>query len=163
MNKTTRRLALAAALAMAAAATAIIYTTASTSAATPQQPPPTAEQIYTKLQTAGLPIDGLIIYDATTDPNHLLGRPNGYTSKAAFTDNRITSKNTSPGNVDLGGTIEVYPTHEDAQARADYIAKIEKAMPMLGTEYDYINGSTLIRVSSTLTPEQAAAYNTAAH
>ena len=31
-----------------------------------------------------------LVFTAENDPNHLLGRPNGYTSKASFTDSRIT-------------------------------------------------------------------------
>lgn len=33
---------------------------------------------------------------------------------------------------------------------------------MLGTEYDYVVGDALIRVSEVLTPAQAQAYDTAA-
>jgi hypothetical protein len=32
---------------------------------------------------------------------------------------------------------------------------------MLGTEYDYVSGSVLLRLSQVLTPDQAAAYKKA--
>ena len=46
---------------------------------------------------------------ASTDPNHLLGRQNGYTSKINWGPD---------GNT---GTIEVFPDQADAIARQDYI------------------------------------------
>ena len=36
-----------------------------------------------------------------------------------------------------------------------------KASPMLGTEYSYVDGSVLLRVSQALTPGQAGEYETA--
>ncbi len=42
-----------------------------------------------------------------------------------------------------------------------YIQSTEKALPMLGTEYDYVVGPFLVRVSSQLTPSQADAYHKA--
>ena len=47
------------------------------------------------------------------------------------------------------------------RARAAYIESIEKALPMLGTEYDYLNGPVLLRVSQDLTPTQAKGYQRA--
>ena len=35
--------------------------------------PPTAETVYAILPSSGLSVTGLVSYDATTDPNHLLG------------------------------------------------------------------------------------------
>ncbi|MFD9415119.1 hypothetical protein ACFWC9_10405 [Streptomyces goshikiensis] len=101
---------------------------------------------------------------AESDPNHLLGRPGQYTSKITFSDSRIKAADTEglePGDVALGGAVEVFANPADAQARAAYIQTVTKGMPAL-TEYDYVHGSTLIRVSHYLTPGQAGEYETAA-
>ncbi|MFE2142173.1 hypothetical protein ACFXA3_10540 [Streptomyces sp. NPDC059456] len=101
---------------------------------------------------------------AENDPNHFLGRPHQYSSKVTFTDGRIPADQTEghqPGDVELGGSIEVFPNAADAQARHDYIQTVTKGMPAL-TEYDYLHGQTLVRVSRLLTPAQAADYEKAA-
>lgn len=54
--------------------------------------PPTADQIMQQLG-AKVPSAKLgIVYAAEIDPNHLLGRPNGYSSKVSFTDSRADKK-----------------------------------------------------------------------
>ncbi|MGW3120951.1 hypothetical protein ACWDBW_28025 [Streptomyces sp. NPDC001107] len=101
---------------------------------------------------------------AENDPNHLLGRPNQYTSKVTFTDTRIKAADvtgTEKGDVERGGAIEVFGSPTDAAARAKYIQAVTKSMPAL-TEYDYVHDTVLIRVSHYLTPAQAASYKTAA-
>ncbi|MFK0045490.1 hypothetical protein ACIQU4_15455 [Streptomyces sp. NPDC090741] len=101
---------------------------------------------------------------AENEPNHMLGRPHGYTSKITFTDARIPAEQTEghePDDLELGGSIETFPTAPEAKARADYIQTTSKAMPALA-EYDYVHGTTLIRVSRLLTPAQAADYEKAA-
>jgi hypothetical protein len=106
-----------------------------------------------------------ISYSASTDPNHLLGRPNGYTSKAAFTDSRINPSevtgDTTPGAVGFGGSVEVFPDASSAQDRGRYLETINKASPIFGSEYDYAAGPVLLRVSGILTPDQAAPYQSA--
>ncbi|KOU14512.1 hypothetical protein ADK52_36765 [Streptomyces sp. WM6372] len=101
---------------------------------------------------------------AENDPNHFLGRPHQYTSKITFTDGRIPADQTEgnkPGDVELGGSIEMFPDAADAKARHDYIQTVTKGIPTL-TEYDYLHGTTLVRVSRLLTPAQAADYEKAA-
>lgn len=123
-----------------------------------------AAGVVARLKTAGLPVGAVIVYTAATDPNHLLGRPGGYLSKAGFADTRINpkdAKDDSPGAVDLGGDIEVFADAAGANARADYIRKAMAAMPMLGTQYEYVSGPVLLRLSQVLTPDQAAAYKKA--
>jgi len=102
-----------------------------------------------------------VIYDAQTDPNSQLGRPGQYTSKGAFTDSRIDVNKVidkKKGSVELGGSVEVYPTADGARRRAEYIQNILKGAPMLGAEYDYLAGGVLLRLSGRLTPTQASAY-----
>jgi hypothetical protein len=101
---------------------------------------------------------------AANDPNHLLGRPNQYTSKTTFTDSRIKAADvsgTKQGDVERGGAIEVFGSPGDAQARAKYIQAVTKSLPALA-EYDYVHGTVLVRVSHYLTPAQAAGYENAA-
>ncbi|MFF4911265.1 hypothetical protein ACFY2T_41100 [Streptomyces sp. NPDC001260] len=102
---------------------------------------------------------------AANDPNHLLGRPSQYTSKVTFTDTRIKASevtDSSKGSVDLGGAIEVFASPADATARAKYIETVTKSVSAL-TEYDYVHGTVLVRVSHYLTPSQAAEYKTVAN
>ncbi|WP_439947186.1 hypothetical protein [Streptomyces sp. BBFR109] len=101
---------------------------------------------------------------AENDPNHLLGRPNQYTSKITFDDTRIAADDvsgTEKGDVERGGAIEVFGSPADAGARATYIQAVTKSMPALA-EYDFVHGTVVVRVSHYLTPKQAAAYKTAA-
>ncbi|MEU2913816.1 hypothetical protein ACFYM3_12010 [Streptomyces massasporeus] len=100
------------------------------------------------------------VYDEANDPNHLLGRPGGYTSKAAFSDSRVSSADVEgldKDAIERGGSVEVFKTEEEAKARAKYIETIAKSMPS-ATEYHYIVGGILIRVSNLLTPTQAKDY-----
>lgn len=139
------------------AAAPAVHTTASPVAAD-------ASGVIARLKAAGLPIGAVIVYTAETDPNHLLGRPGGYLSKAGFADTRIDPKearDNSRGAVDLGGDIEVFADAAGANARADYIRKAMAAMPMLGTQYEYVSGPVLLRLSQVLTPDQAAVYKKA--
>jgi hypothetical protein len=99
------------------------------------------------------------VYTADSDPNKLLGRPGGYTSKADFTDDR--AKPDLDDEVQKGGSVEVYEDPADAKERADFIASTLKKMKIFGTEYHYLNGGILLRVSGELTPDEAAAYETA--
>lgn len=120
---------------------------------------PDAAAVVERLQAAGLPIGEVIVYTAETDPNDLLGRPNGYLSKAAFTDTRITdTAGVAEGDVALGGGVEVFADEADAQQRMDYIQSVLDEMGMLGTEYDFVAGPVLLRLSQELTPEQAEEY-----
>jgi hypothetical protein len=82
--------------------------------------PPTAESVYAYLVAKGLPMTGLIAYNASTDPNHLLGRPTGYLSKCAWQDTRIdqSDQSSDPGGVEWGGSLEVFGTAGQATERA---------------------------------------------
>lgn len=101
-----------------------------------------------------LPVTSITILTAATDPNHLLGRPGEYTSKARFRDSRIPAAPDVTG----GGEIEVFATSAQAVRRARYIQQVVQAAPILGAEYDYVAGPVLLRVSGKLTPSQAAGY-----
>jgi hypothetical protein len=126
-------------------------------------PKVTAEQVVTQI-TQHVPTakPGLVV-TAENDPNHLLGRPGGYMSKVAFTDSRVPADQVvggTPGDVEYGGSVEVFGTEKAAQQRKDYIQGFGTAMPILA-EYDYVSGPALLRVSRVLTPAQAGEYQKA--
>jgi hypothetical protein len=103
-----------------------------------------------------------VVVTAANDSNHLLGRPDEYTSEVYFTDSRIPATDTQfdkPGDVDLGGAIEVFPDSALAATRVKYIQALG-AVPMFA-EYDYQAGDIVLRVSHYLTPTQAAGYQKA--
>jgi hypothetical protein len=54
--------------------------------------------------------------------------------------------------------VEVFPTADAAAARQRYIQQVLTTAPFVGTEYSYLDGTALVRVSGKLTPDQAAEY-----
>ena len=101
------------------------------------------------------------VYTAETDPNHLLGESNGYTSEATFTDNRISPVDTAgvrPGSIQKGGSVEVFADASSATIRRQRLGQLERNAPLPAGEYTFTNGPALLRVSGRLTPAQAAEY-----
>jgi hypothetical protein len=125
-------------------------------AATPASPD--ANAVVDKLSAAGLPIGDRLSYTASTDVNQLLGRPGQYVSKTAFRDTRIPDQSTDI-NLDDGGSVETFASATDAKRRYDYVDSVAKTP--LFAEYHWLRGTTLLRVSHRLTPEQATDYETA--
>lgn len=122
-----------------------------------------AAAVLAELQSAGLPITDSAAVTETNDANNLIGRPGQYVSKVAFADSRVGQPidQAAPGN-DAGGSIEVFATASDAQKRSDYIQKsLANLGPAAGTEYHYLTGTALVRVTGVLPPSAAAAYETA--
>jgi hypothetical protein len=104
-----------------------------------------------------------MVYTEDDDPNKLLGRPNGYTSKIAFADTRLSEADTGGTQKDAierGGSIEVFPDAELAKGRAEYIQGVLKNSG-LGAEYDYLQGPVLVRVTGNLSPRKAQDYERA--
>jgi hypothetical protein len=117
---------------------------------------PTAQEIVTKLRASGLPVGKLKVYDATSDANHLLGRPHQYTGKASFHDRRIEDGGAGFA-VSSGGSVEVFATRADAKQRLDFIAAVTRS-PAVFAEYDYLEGTVVLRLSHRLTRGQATRY-----
>ena len=132
------------------------------SAVTASQPSvsPAASVIAGQLAHAGLGVTHLITYTEATDPNHLMGRQGGYTSKVAWTDPAAITAGAqaAQGGSVTGGGIEVFPTAAEAQAR---YAKLKGFTAPIGDGYDYLAGTAVLRLSQYLTPAQAAAYRAA--
>jgi hypothetical protein len=92
---------------------------------------------------------------AESDPNDLLGRPNGYVSRATFTIPGVEGTSEDVEDCDRGGCIEQWPDADAAQDRADYIGQIGKKLPGAG-EYSYVrDDGMLLRVSQAATPAKA--------
>jgi hypothetical protein len=137
-------------------------TTAATVAAKPKKAD--AATAWTAIHAAVPTSKYSLTVTEATDGNHLLGRPGQYMSAVKFIDTRINADDVASnekGDVGFGGGIEVFASHDDAQARADYIQKVTKGIPVFA-EYDYVHGKVLVRVSHYLTPAQAADYDKAA-
>ena len=93
----------------------------------------------------------LIVYTEASDPNHLMGRNGGYTSKVAWVDPSAVASGagspaSDPGGIEYGGGIEVFPSQALAQARYD---ELKSLTPPLGDGYDYLNGDAVLRLLST--------------
>jgi len=150
------------------AATVTVTETAGAPAQTSSEAEPEAaldaEARLARLMATLPQVSQLMVYDAANDPNDLLGRPGGYTSKVAFADSRVPVEDVASEDADAikrGGSIEVYPDAGAAKARSDYIQSIVQGATLLGTEYHYLDGGALLRVTGILTPEEASTYETA--
>lgn len=131
----------------------------SAASSTPAAETPDAESVVKSLAESIGDAQPATVYTAATDPNNLLGRPGGYTSKADFTDGRAKPK--LDDEVQNGGSVEVYADPAEAEERATFVAETLDKMKIFGTEYHYLKGGILLRVSGALTPEQAAEYEKA--
>ncbi|MEU4814899.1 hypothetical protein AB0G03_04525 [Micromonospora aurantiaca] len=131
---------------------------ATTSAAekAPPAPPMDAKAVLTKLTVANLGTTHGTVQDEDNDPNNLLGRPNGYTSRASA-DLPGGDTEADKYDIDRGLVIEVWPTADDADRRSKFVQDTLKSMQMLGTEYHYRadQGRVLVRVSGKVKPSLA--------
>ncbi|MEE4546532.1 hypothetical protein V2S66_31775 [Streptomyces sp. V4-01] len=122
-----------------------------------------AEQVAAYLEQQISTMSTKTVYTAATDPDHLLGKPDGYRSKVAFTDSRVQPgqvDGASASPVDLGGIIETFATSGDARSRAAHLQSTLKGLS--AAEYHYYVGGSLVRVSRILTPDQVEDYQAAA-
>lgn len=122
-----------------------------------------ALQIVQGLQVKGLPIGPMFNYSASNDLNKQLGRPYQYTSKVNFKDTRTPASTNQGANISVsdGGSIEVFATTGDALNRFNYLQALTKSGSAIFAEYEYLDGTVVMRISSQLTPTQAAAYQVA--
>lgn len=149
-----------------------IVTVTETASASPAAVPDTADgdvlevTKYSAADIAALVVQQVVSAEKFTavtqrnDPNGLLGRRNGYVSAAVIADDAATPLDNELG-VDSGATVEQFRTKRAAYRRYDYIQGILRSSPMLGNEYDKVEGSTLLRISGDLTPGAASAYKKA--
>jgi hypothetical protein len=91
----------------------------------------------------------------------MLGRRDGYTSKAAFVDRRVPKSDVSTastGDVALGGSVEIWPSAAAAAERATYLQDVALLSPGLVDERDFIAGGVLLRISFGLTVPEFGGY-----
>jgi hypothetical protein len=140
----------------------VLLLTLGLAACSTESPPPrTAATIVKAIAAKVAAARPGFVYAADTDPNHLLGQPNGYTSEATFTDNRITPADTAgvrPGSIQAGGSVEVFADASGAAIRQQRIGRLEEDAPLRAREYTFTDGAALLRVSGRLSPAQAAEY-----
>jgi hypothetical protein len=136
-------------------------TAASTSTTVPG--PITATTVATKMIASGVPATIAFTYTAENDPNKLLGRQGGYTSKVSLQDNRLPKVedflSESASSTDGGAAIECYADSSGAQARYQELKGFSGTV--LGDGYDYVSGPCVLRLSKDLTPTQASQYQQA--
>ncbi|MEQ7125321.1 hypothetical protein ABN034_12450 [Actinopolymorpha sp. B11F2] len=122
---------------------------------------PTAEQVTRQLAEAIPTVKLFRVYTAEDDPNDMLGRPGGYLSKTAFHDSRAKDEELEyleKDAIERGGSVEMFATEQEAKQRYEYLSEVVKAAAGLVGEYDYLSGTTVVRVSRFLTPDQAKEY-----
>jgi hypothetical protein len=132
-----------------------------TACSTEAPPPRTAATIVKVIAAKVASARPGFVYTADTDPNHLLGRPNGYTSEATFSDSRISPADTAgvrAGSVQRGGSVEVFTDPSAATVRQQRLGQLERDAPLSSREYTFTDGPVLLRVSGRLSPAQAAEY-----
>ncbi|QNF95348.1 hypothetical protein [Janibacter sp. YB324] len=108
-----------------------------------------------ELQDAVPTVTKVVTITEDNDPNNLLGRPHGYESAAVLYDKAGTCD--APSS-DCGAVIETFADESAAKARGEYIQGLLRESPVLGSEWDYVKGTSLLRVSGTLKPSANEAY-----
>ena len=119
-------------------------------------PVPDASALATQLKTHVPSATKIVTITENNDPNNKIGRPNGYVSAAVLYDSGATCDASSFG-ADCGAMIEVWPTEAAATTRATYIQGILSGGG-LGSEWDFVKGAALLRVTGTLKPSAAGIY-----
>ena len=93
------------------------------------------------------------------DPNGKLNKAGGYIGTIYYRDSNIDQSEMYPPNgsvfevgTDGGGSIEIYPNVEDAEARNSYLSAFDGSVLDSGAHHVY--GTIIIRVSDSLTASQ---------
>lgn len=122
-----------------------------------ESPEMDAKEIAARLVASIDSAEKITVITEDNDPNELIGRPGGYVSAAVIHDQGGDQSSSEPG-VAYGATVEVYEDEAGAQRRFDYIQGILEDSPILGTEYGYVRGAVLLRVSGEIKPSVASKY-----
>lgn len=117
---------------------------------------PTASNVIERLRT----VPHIIAAEAVTpenDPNGLLNQPEGYSAMVYFSysliiQDKVYGEGVVGKGTSGGGSVEVYPTVEQAEARNDYISQFDGTD--LAPGYHEVVGSIVVRISDRLTPER---------
>jgi hypothetical protein len=117
--------------------------------------PVTAESIAKRM---ALPDSTTLRVTGDNDPNHMLGRTGGYSSKVAIS---IPEKRCARVKQECGLEVEVFPDVEGAKQRAAYIKALAKSAPIFADEYDTRHGAALLRVQGDVKQSRALRYQAA--
>ena len=101
-----------------------------------------------------------IVYSAESDPNELLGRPGNYVAKGGWDDLRATDCNSEDIGWECGGDVELFDGPDALTSRFDYLSTFATESP-IGGYYMWRTPTAIVRVGYALTPDEAAAYDTA--
>ena len=124
----------------------------------------TATSVATAMIDRGVPARIAFTWTAANDPNKLLGRQGGYTSKVSLQDRRLPKVPNflakTASSTDGGAALECYPIGRGA------LLRYRTLKTLLGTvigdgydyDYDYVSGSCVLRLTSDLVPTQAHQY-----
>jgi len=105
-----------------------------------------ASGILSQFTAAGLPVGAVDVYTAASDPTHLLGRRHEYTSKANFIDTGHGGQAAgSRIEVANGGSIEVFASAADANARGRFVTDVPPGASRVA-EADFTSGNVLMRL-----------------
>lgn len=115
----------------------------------------TAEAVVLMLAAEGLPVEDYVAYTESSDPNELMGRPGGYTSKVNFHDARLEAD--PEFSLDSGGSVEVFEDLAGAAARFEYVDAITSGGGLFA-EYHWLVGTVFLRASKSLSPDEASGY-----
>lgn len=114
-----------------------------------------SEEALAILRAMNVDTSAAFTFTETTDPNKLLGQPNQYHSKVNFALTSLdpNAKENADLSVDQGGAIEVFSTTADAINRQQLVlSRMETYFSY--TDYTFLYGHALLRLSSNLRPEE---------
>lgn len=126
----------------------------------PEGEEPDAESIAEALLSDVETVTDYTVITEDNDPNDLIGRPNGYVGAAVLHDSEMEMDCEGLG-IDCGATVEIWADEDAASGRSAYIQDTLEDAQILGTEYHFQSGSTLLRVAGELTPSHSETYEVA--
>lgn len=110
-----------------------------------------ATQLAEELKNSSKTATKVLTITEDNDPNNLIG----YDSAAVIYD---AGGSCDEPMTDCGLVIEVFSDEASAKSRGEYIQAILKGSPALGSEWDYVKGNALLRVSGKLSPSTNTTY-----
>lgn len=114
-----------------------------------------ATEVAEELKSTSSTAEKVVTVTEENDPNDLIGRPNGYDSAAILYDSEVSCDELGS---ECGVVVEVFSDENAARARGEYIQGILSEAPALGSEWDYVKGSVVLRVSGELKPTSNTKY-----
>ncbi|MEP7018732.1 MAG: hypothetical protein ABI899_12025 [Actinomycetota bacterium] len=111
-----------------------------------------------KIQALVPSVAKVVTITKDNDPNPIFGQPGSYVSAAVIYE-KVNTCTTLV--VACGAKVEVYKSVADASARGKYLLGMKKTGAIVGGEYDYLRGVSVLRVFGGVTPSLAEKYHAA--